>query len=596
MKKTTNFSILLILACFISLSLFGQPKDTVLIKFIETSDIHGSIFPFDFINNKPMSTSLANAYTYIRQERANKNQEVVLLDNGDILQGQPTVYYYNFYKTDVPHICASVMNFMQYDAGTIGNHDIEAGHSVYDRLNKAFAFPWLGANITKEGTNDPYFKPYTIIFRKNIKIAILGQCTPGVPSWLPKILWQGMQFDDMVKNAQKWIPIIQQNEKPDLIIGLFHSGTGFEYDNYTATSDKNPNASQLVAEKVDGFDVIFTGHDHKLTWMKTKNPSGKPVYLAGPSGHCANMVSVSIQLSYNKSTKTYDKTVKMDTIWVKNYAADPEFMEKFKPNQTEVTNYVSEKIGTFTETISTRPSMFGDSKFVDLVHTIQLRLTGANVSFAAPLTVNATINKGDIYVSDMFNLYKFENFLYTIKMTGREINNYLEYSYTNWFDKMADSTGQLLKFKRNAQGNYIRNNKGELMTTTNPYNYDNAAGIKYVVNISNKVDKYVTITCMADDSPFYMDSTYTVAINSYRASGGGGLITNGAGISAEELSKRIISSTPIDLRYYMKDWIVKKGVVTPTKDNNWIVEPTSWYEAAKQRSAIELFKTKDIGE
>ncbi len=543
-----------------------------------------------------MNTSLANAYTYIKQERAKKNQEIVLLDNGDILQGQPTVYYYNFYRTDVPHICASVMNFMQYDAGTIGNHDIEAGHAVYDRLNKAFAFPWLGANVTMEGTSDPYFKPYTIIYRKGIKIAILGLCTPGVPSWLPQILWKGMQFDDMVKSAQKWIPIIKQNEKPDLIIGLFHSGTEFNYDNYTADSDKNPNASQLVAEKVDGFDVIFTGHDHKLTWIKTKNPSGNTVYLAGPSGHCANMVSVGIQLVYNKSTKRYDKTVVMDTIWVKNYNADQEFMEKFRPEQSEISNYVSEKVGTFTETISTRPSMFGDSKFVDLIHTIQLQLTGARVSFAAPLTVNATIHKGDIYVSDMFNLYKFENFLYTIRMTGREINNYLEYSYKNWFEKMNDSTGQLIKFKRNAQGNYLRNNKGELMTETNPYNYDNAAGIKYVVDISANSKKYITITSMADGTPFYPDSTYTVAINSYRASGGGGLITNGAGISAEELPKRIISSTPIDLRYYMKEWIVKKGTVAPTTDNNWIVGPASWYDAAKKRSAIELFKTTDIGE
>jgi len=134
------------------------------------------------------------------------------------------------------------------------------------------------------------------------------------------------------------------------------------------------------------------------------------------------------------------------------------------------------------------------------------------------------------------------------------------------------------------------------MTETNPYNYDNAAGIKYVVNISTPVEKYVTITSMSDGSPFYEDSTYTVAINSYRASGGGGLITNGAGISAEELPNRIISSTTIDLRYYMKEWIMKKGIVMPKSDNNWMVGPASWYEAAKKRSAAELFKSEDIGE
>lgn len=596
MKTLRHYISFLVISYSLSFSLNGQPKNDVLIKFIETSDIHGSIFPFDFINKKPMNTSLANAYTYIKQERAKQNQEVVLLDDGDILQGQPTVYYYNFYKTDTTHICASVMNFMQYDAGTVGNHDIEAGHAVYDRLNKSFTFPWMAANITFECTDTPYFTPYTIIKRKGIKIAVLGLCTPGVPNWLPQILWKGMQFDDMIKSAQKWIPVIKQKEKPDLIIGLFHSGTAFNYDNYTAESDKNPNASQLVAEQVDGFDIIFTGHDHMLTWMKTHGPSGKTVYLAGPSGHCANMVSVGVQLVYNNSTKLYDKTVRMDTIWVKNYSADQEFMEKFKTNQTEITNYISEKVGTFTETISTRPSVLGESKFVDLIHTIQLDLTGATVSFAAPLTVNATINKGDIYVSDMFNLYKFENFLYTIKMTGREINNYLEYNYRNWFEKMTDSTGQLIKFKRNANGDYIRNSKGGLITETNPYNYDNAAGIKYLVNLSNNSDKYITIISLADGKSFFMDSIYKVAINSYRASGGGGHITNGAGISAEELPKRIISSTPIDLRYYMKEWIMKKGIVTPKTDNNWMIGPSSWYELARKKSAVELFKSTDIGE
>jgi 2',3'-cyclic-nucleotide 2'-phosphodiesterase / 3'-nucleotidase len=589
-------SLLTILSFFFLFPAFSQQKADVVIKFIETSDVHGSIFPYDFINKRPESASLANAYTYIKQERSKKDQEVVLLDDGDILQGQPTVYYYNFYKTDTPHICASVMNFMKYDAGAVGNHDIEAGHLVYDRLVKEFAFPWLAANVTIPCTTDTYFKPYTIIIRKGIKIAVLGMCTPGVPTWLPHALWDGMQFDDMIKTAQKWIPVIKEKEKPDLIVGLFHSGTDYTYDDYTIDSDKNPNASKLVAEKVEGFDVIFTGHDHKLTWMQTNNPSRKPVYLAGPSGHCINLVSVAVKLSYNPATSAYNKTIRMDTIWTKNYGADPEFIDKFKQDQAEISGYISEKVGTFTEGISTKPSMLGDSKFVDLIHTIQLQLTGAQISFAAPLTFNATIKKGNIYMSDMFNLYKYENFLCTIKMTGREINNYLEYSYSKWFEKMADSTGQLIKFKKDAHGNYVKNNKGELITETNTYNYDNAAGIKYVVNINASDKKYVTITSMANGSPFYMDSTYTVAINSYRTSGGGGHITTGAGIAAEEIPNRIITSTNIDLRYYLKEWIMKKGTVKPATDNNWIVVPASWYEAARKRSALELLKTKEIGE
>jgi len=176
-------------------------SQTVKLKVIETSDVHGSIFPYDFINDKEINTSLAQIYTYVKEERAKKDQQVILLDDGDILQGQPIVYYYNFEKTDTPHICAQVMNYMEYDAGTVGNHDIEPGHPVYDRLVKEFNFPWLAANAVNEKDGEPYFKPYTIIKRGEIKIAVLGMITPGIPNWLPRDIWSGIEFKDMVETA-----------------------------------------------------------------------------------------------------------------------------------------------------------------------------------------------------------------------------------------------------------------------------------------------------------------------------------------------------------------------------------------------------------
>ena len=113
---------------------------TVTLQIIETSDIHGQVFPYDFINDKPSQSSLAQISTYVKLERAKQNQHVILLDNGDVLQGQPVVYYYNFEQPDTTHILASIMNYMNYDAATIGNHDIEAGHPVYDKLVEDLTF------------------------------------------------------------------------------------------------------------------------------------------------------------------------------------------------------------------------------------------------------------------------------------------------------------------------------------------------------------------------------------------------------------------------------------------------------------------------
>ena len=131
-----------IILCF-SFITFSQ---TVTVKIIETSDVHGAIFPYDLKDNKETSNSLARVTTFLKEQRTDTNQIVFLLDNGDILQGDPVVYYYNFEKTDTIHLYANVMNFMRYDAATIGNHDIETGHDVYDKFNKELNFPWLAAN------------------------------------------------------------------------------------------------------------------------------------------------------------------------------------------------------------------------------------------------------------------------------------------------------------------------------------------------------------------------------------------------------------------------------------------------------------------
>ncbi len=134
-----------------------QRHEKLTIKIVETSDVHGAIFPYDLMEDKATDYSLAWVLTYVGQERANSNLQVTLLENGDILQGDPIVYYYNFKKTENEHICTQAMNYMGYDAATVGNHDIEPGHAVYDKVNNEFDFPWLAANAVDKEAAEPYF-------------------------------------------------------------------------------------------------------------------------------------------------------------------------------------------------------------------------------------------------------------------------------------------------------------------------------------------------------------------------------------------------------------------------------------------------------
>ena len=572
--------------------LFTLNAQTIKVKIIETSDVHGAIFPYSLKDNKEINSSLARVSTFVNQQRVDTNQIVFLLDNGDILQGNPAVYYYNFEKTDTIKLYADVMNYMKYDAATIGNHDIETGHDVYDKFNNEIKFPWLAANAINTETNQPYFKPYTTIERGGVKIAILGLITPAIPQWLPEQIWSGIKFDDMIETAQKWVKKIRETEQPDLMVGLFHSGVDYTYNNENENTYKNENASRLVAEKVEGFDLIFVGHDHEGWNFKTKAPNGKEVLILGTTAGAQNVAVANYILKYDKMCMVYDKKeITGELVDMKDYSIDVDFVNHFRKNIEAVRNYISTPVGEFTEMISSRESMFGPSKFVDLIHIIQLNLTNADVSFTAPLSFNAKIDAGKIYARDMFDLYRYENFLYTMEMTGQEIKDYLEFSYGNWMSIMKNENDHLLKFKLDETGELVyseRTKSPELEERF--YNFDSAAGIEYVVDVTKPIGERVRIIRFVDGRPFEPNKKYKVAINSYRGNGGGRHLTDGAKIPHEELSKRVLNSTEKDLRYFALKWIEDQKVVEPKLLNNWKVVPENYWQAGKQKDYQLLFK------
>jgi len=547
--------------------------------------------PYDLLNNTTTNSSLAQVYTFVESERYVPNQELILLDNGDILQGDPLVYYYNYEDTTDVHIQAAAMNFMNYDAATVGNHDIEAGHSVYDKFRKQINFPWLAANAINTETNEPYFKPYTIIERRGLKIAVFGLITPSIPEWLPEILWKGISFKDMIETAKKWVPIIKEKEKPDLIIGLFHSGVDPTYNSENTNTYKNENASKLVAQQVPGFDVVFVGHDHAGWNFKTTNINGDSVLIVGTLARAKTIAAANIQMDFDSINRRWKKgNVSGEIIETKNHKPNMKFMSKFITDLNVVENFVQKPLGQTTKTISSKESLFGPSVFIDLIQRAQLELTGADISFASPLSSNAIIDSGWTRVRDMFKLYHYENFLYTMSLSGKEIKDYLEYSFGNWFNQMKDENDHLLKFKYDKNGEIKYSERsGSPELDERYYNFSSAAGINYTVDVSKPSGERVTLTTLSNGVPFNSDSAYTVAINSYRGSGGGGHLTRGAHISKEELSKRVIRSTEKDLRFYLMKWIEKKKTITPKIIGNWKVIPENYWETGEEKDFNLLY-------
>jgi 2',3'-cyclic-nucleotide 2'-phosphodiesterase / 3'-nucleotidase len=574
---------LLIFILFFSCSENGRKS----IRIIETTDIHGVILPYDFIEKEELKASLASSFTYIKKAREEKT--TFLLDNGDNLQGQPEVYFYNFIDTLSPHFLAEAFNFMQYDAGTVGNHDIETGHAVYDRMKREYKFPLLAANAIDIKTGKPYFKPYQIIIRDGIKIAVFGLVTPEIPNWLPPELYSGIEFRDMVETAKLWMPVIL-GEKPDLVVGLFHSG----WDKSKAESHRSDpaidNGSEDVAYNVPGFDIIFTGHDHKIANEKFVNSVGDTVLILNGGSRSEKLAQADIILSSRKIKGKILKRMSGRIINVADYKPDPEFISKFAIQDKEIKEYVNRTIGNSSVTISSRDAYFGSSAFIDMIHTIQLEITGADISFAAPLSFDVRISKGPISVGDMFKLYRFENMLYTMSLSGEEIHKYLEFSYSGWLNTMKSPFDVLLKFKTGKDGKLLLTN-GRAWLKNQSYNFDSAAGIDYTVDVSKPEGSRIVINGFSDGRKFEMNKMYKIAVNSYRGNGGGGHFTEGAGINKDELRSRLLSSTSRDLRYYILKSIEAKKTVGQKPLNNWKIIPEKWVKSAIPRESKLLFGT-----
>ncbi|MBQ7540597.1 MAG: bifunctional metallophosphatase/5'-nucleotidase, partial [Bacteroidaceae bacterium] len=554
-----NKSLFLSLLMSLLTTFNANSQQKVSLRFLCTSDVHGNYLPYDFIAGQPWEGGLSRVATFVQQQRETLGDDAVLLfDNGDILQGQPTSYYYNYMDTVSTHFCAAALNYLRYDVGTIGNHDIETGHPVYDRWTRQCNFPILAANAIDTRTEKPYWKPYTILERKGLRIAVIGMITPAIPQWLAEVLWSGLRFDDMVETAKHWVKVVKETEKPDLIIGLFHSGVG----NPDHTGLLNEQATLQVAKNVPGFDLIFCGHDHREFHGDITNVEGRKVCVAntGPNG-----MNVAIgDIVYNKRKKVCEK-VEVSLADIRNITPHTEFVNHFVSQFRIVNRFTHEKIGHFDTGIDTKPAYFGPSAFVDFIHTLQLELSGADVSFAAPLSFDAAIPAGDIHVSEMFRLYRFENMLYVMKLSGKEIKDYLEFSYDGWVNTMKSADDNMLLMKENPK----QYTEAWQRLVTPSYNFDSAAGLLYTVDLRKAKGQRVSIKSFADGRPFELDAIYRVALNSYRGNGGGNLLTKGAGIAPDRLKDRIVWSTEKDLRFYMIEAISQHGNVAPKTLNQW---------------------------
>ena len=555
--------------------------DTRKVNIIFTTDIHGNYFPYDFRHARWGKGSMQRVHAYVAQQVKRLGGATILIDGGDILQGEPTSYYFNFVGRGDRHKVADMCNFVGYDVGVIGNHDIETGHEVFDMFVHDCNFPILGANAVNDQTGEPYFEPYTLLVRSGIRIAVIGFTTPAVPHWIPPRVWKGIRFEDIQQSARQWIQYVREHEHPDFVIGLFHSGM----DEGIVTPEYRENAVRETVSHVEGFDLVLYGHDHSSNMEEVESPNGRSILCINPGSYAHSVAEIRLKFSLDNEGHVlrHDMDAQLRYIGKIHNSHAVEFRRHFKRDFSDVQEYAERKIGHFLASIDITDAYFGSSAYIDFIQQLQLAVSHADLSLAAPLFFNASIDEGDVRVSDLFNLYRFEDKLYTLRLTGHEIKNYLEMSYANWTNQMRSASDPFLLLSP------MKSNPERMGFTNFIFNFDSMAGIRYTVDVRRAQGEKIHIESMADGRPFVPEQEYSVAMTAYRANGGGELLTKGAGLTKEEIDRRILDITPRDIRHYMMEYIERKGNVLPQAQHHWRFIPEEWVKAAEERERVVLF-------
>ena len=548
---------------------------------LSTNDVHGTWFDESYTGGAARKSIFAMNH-YIDSVRAIHGAEnVALIDAGDCLQGDNAAYYFNYVDTLSPHIFPRIMGYMGYDAIAVGNHDIETGHPVYDRVAKdldSFDAPFLAANaIRTDGSGKAYFPEYKVFRKAGLKIAVIGYTNANIKAWLTEELWSGMTFEKIMDQVQGDVDRVKARERPDVMIVAMHSGCG------RGDGLLRENEALDVFNSVKGVDFLVCGHDHRPNVI-TRDTTA----LLNSGSHSRFVAHGTLKLEVSEG-KITSKSFGTELIAVKAEKADTAMKELFHKDFEAVKEFTLKPVGTLDEDLRTRDAYAGMSPYINLIHAVSLSCCPpAEISFAAPLTYNGTVKAGGLVYNDLFTIYPFENQLFVVSLTGKEIVDYLEASYDNWINTVSGPSSHVLKI-RNVDDPRTQQKGWSFVGRT--YNFDSAAGINYTVDVTRRRGERIKVSSMADGSAFEMGRSYNVAMTSYRASGGGALL-EAAGIG--NVDDRVVARYP-EIREIIYKYLLEHGAIRSSETGDgsligsWRFVPEKMAGKAVERDMALVF-------
>ncbi|WP_420818454.1 bifunctional metallophosphatase/5'-nucleotidase [Paenibacillus ginsengarvi] len=525
-------------------------SETLHVTILETSDMHGSMLPINYANNEHNEVGFAKIATLLRGLRKHAESEGELLlaiDNGDLIQGTPLAYHHARIDNAPGDPLVLALGRLGYDAAVIGNHEFNYGMNVLHKAVRESKFPWLSANIVKKGTKEPYFgQPYLIREFKGARIAVLGLTTPYIPNWENPKHIEGLDFADAVEAAARWVPYLRREERADVVIVSYHGG--FEKDPVTGEQSEvqtGENQGYRLCMEVPGIDVLLTGHQHRELAGIAVN--GVTIVQPGHLGQKAGIVRLTLERDGGGWSVSEKSSELVPVIGVE---PDSEVLELTEPYERATQLWLDTPIGSIEGDMTVRDPMqirMKDNALIEFINKVQMETTGAAISNTALFTDDSPGFPPNVTMRHIVSNYIYPNTLKVIRITGQDMRAALE--------KNAEY------FKLGEDGRVGINPKYAVPKPQH-YNYDMWEGIEYTLDISRpEGSRVVRLTYRGE--PVDPGREYDVAMNNYRA-GGGGDYTMFHG-------KPVIKDIPTDVSELIANYILERKTVVASFDGNWEV-------------------------
>ena len=557
-------------AVFLICSIFSAPliARELTLTVLATTDMHGNIFPFDYLTGRPAARGLAKIATLIKAERITA-PAALIVDCGDTIQGSQLESLYQRYVqtgalpaplrapagtlTSDPMMTA--MNRIGFDAMAVGNHEFNYGLKNFDRARYDATFPWLSANIkTDPSSGRRPIDPFLLKVVDGVRVGIVGITTPSVPSWEKPDNYRGYSFVNGRTPAENAVDELRSRHKADVVLIIAHSGIDRE-ETVRAESGHRENITRELAA-IPGVDAIVFGHTHnQVASMRIGE-----VLLTQPKNWAMSLGRIDLKLE-SKSGGGYRVVSKSSKVIpvTDQVEADQEILNMAVPYHDLTEKYLNTVVAQAAHDLSATTSRVEDTAMIDAIHRVQLFYAKADVSLASSFNPRATIAKGAVTVRQIAALYLYDNELYAVEGTGKTIKDALENAarYFNGCDNPDCSNTPLIN------------------SSVVGYNFDMAQGVTYEIDLTRPVGDRIR-NLQFQGKPLAPTRKLRIALNNYRAGGSNGYsMFQGAKIlwrSYEDIRELI-------LRYYADH------PLPSSPDDNWRIVPETAQRTLRSEAA-----------